>query len=493
MRDSPARQRRADAAVAAALALAVGIAALASGPPVFDAVDGAEFSLAGTRLEIAHPPGYPLLLMLLRLGGASTYAGHRALTSVLAGLAAASVYGAVRSFGRTPASSAGSTLVVTMSQPVLGQLNLLEVHGMTLLLCSLALMLRRRPAGAYFLGLAVFGGHPASICLLPAFLGRRGSTRRLAMAALPATLLLYVPLRSGDATLLHYTSPSVLGHWLSYLGLYGSRLTGPSAERLLSVLAALGPAAGAAAAILVLTGRPRDWRMPMAAALALVFITSYDVRDLYAYWWLALLPLAPWLAGGLERIGRVAGSRLPPAAVVAAVAATGLAGSWRAEDTAARTVATDLVRGAGPDGVYCTVGHQTFYAAYLLETEDRRPDLVPADLYGNFFGLRLGSPAGDLPDSVGRRAVYATRAWRSLPLNGLLFTLDPPNLAWHSYDVFSLRPETDDPLARDQLAECWLRRALALEGRERARAFSVAESLASTRETAGRVHELRDR
>jgi len=487
-----ARFSRRDAAPAAAMVLLVGMAALASGPWTFDAVDGAELSLAGSRLEIAHPPGYPLLLLLLRLDGASTYAGHRVLTSVMAGLAAAAVYGAVRSFRHGPASSAGAALLVTLAPPVLGQLKLLEVHGLSLLLCSLALMLRRRPAGAYMLGLAVFGGHPASVLLLPAFLGRRGKISWLALALLPATLLLYVPLRAGDSTLLHYTSPGGFGHWLSYMGLYGGRLAGPAAGRLAQLLGALGPVFGSAAAMLLMLGRPGGWRLPLSAGLVLLFVVSYDVRDLYAYWWLALLPLAPWLAGGLARIRRASGSHLPAAAVVTAGAVAGLAGAWSPGDRAARTVAADMARGAGPGGVYCTVGHQTFYAAYLLEAEDLRPDLVPADLYGNLFGLKLASPAGHLPDSLGGRPIYATRGWRSLPLHGLLFTVDPPGLPWGAYDVFRLRPQTDDPLARDQLAECWLRRALAEEGDDRDRAFAAAESLASTCETRERVSTLRD-
>jgi hypothetical protein len=480
--------------LAAAIALAVGVAALASGPSAFDAVDGAELSLAGSRMEIAHPPGYPLLLLLLRLGGASTYPGHRVLTSVLAGLAAACVYGAVRSFGRSRPASAGASLLLALSPPVLGQLNLLEVHGLSLLLCGLALMLRRRPAGPYLLGLAVFGGHPASLCLLPAFLGGRCRLSSLALAALPATLLLYIPLRAEEATLLHYTSPDTFGQWISYLGLYGGRVAGPSAPRLLELLGAPGPVAGAALAVALLSGRPRSWRLPMAALLALLFVVSYDVRDLYAYWWLVLLPLAPWLATGLERIRTAGRGPLPMAAVVVAGAVAGLAGAWRSGDVAARRVACDMARGAGPDGIYCTVGHQTFYAAYLLETDDLRPDLVPADMYGNLFGMRLGSPDGTgIPDSLGRRPVYATRGWRSLPLKGLLFTVDGPGLPWDRYEVFASPPQTDDPLARDQLAECWLRRALSEEGEDRMRAFAAADSLASTGETRERIHGLRDR
>ena len=489
--DSAVRISSRDAVLAGTIAILVGLAALVSGPPAFDAVDGAELSLAGSRLEIAHPPGYPLLLLLLRLDGASSYAGHRVLTSVIAGLAAAAVYGAVRSFRHRPVSSAGAALLVALAPPVLGQLNLLEVHALALLLCGLALMLRRHTVGAYMLGLAVFGGHPASLLLLPAFLGTRKDVSRLALALIPASLLLYVPLRAGDSTLLHYTSPVRFGHWLSYMGLYGGRLAGPAAGRLMQLLSALGPVSGAAVAVLLLLGRPGGWRLPVSAGLAILFVVSYDVRDLYAYWWLVLLPLAPWLAGGLASIRKAAGGHLSAVAVVAAGAVSGLTGAWSSGDRAARTVAGDMARGAGPDGVYCAVGHQTFYTAYLLEAEDLRPDLLPADLYGNLFGLKLASPSGNLPDSLGGRPVYATRAWRSLPLNGLLFTVDPPGLAWDAYDVFRTPPGTDDPLARDQLAECWLRRAVAEEGEERDRAFAVAESLASTRETEERVHALR--
>ncbi len=50
-----------------ACAMGIFLIALLSGPPSFDATDGAEFAVCGSELQIAHPPGYPLFLMLIRL------------------------------------------------------------------------------------------------------------------------------------------------------------------------------------------------------------------------------------------------------------------------------------------------------------------------------------------------------------------------------------------------------------------------------------------
>ena len=483
------------ASVPLGLALLVGAAALASGPSTFDAVDGAELSLAGSRLEIAHPPGHPLLLMLLRVWPATSYAGQRLLTSLIAGIAAAALYGALRSFRLSAWASAAASILVSLSPPVLGQLNLLEIHGLSLLLCSLAVMYRRTPAGGYALGLAIFGGHPIAVCLAPLVLPRRAvEWKWMTLAALPATLLLYVPLRASDASLLHYAKPETFSQWFGYLGMYQGKLAGPGPGRLWELLSALGPAVAGAVAILLIAGRPRSWRVPAAAVIALLFMISYDVRDLPAYWWLALLALSPWIASGIQNLTLAVSSRLPVALLVAAAAASGLIGAWRADDRAAWTAARDMMRGAGIQGIYCTVGHQTFYAAYLIGEDDVRPDLLAADLYGNIFGLRVFDPqAAHLPDSIGGRVVYATRAWSTLPLHGLLFTVEDPGLDWSRYEVFESSLESPDPLARDQLAECWLRRGAGSEGQARERAFAVAESLASTSETRERVDVLRRR
>lgn len=158
-----------DAAVAGGLAVLVFLLCALSGPTTIDATDGAELAVSGHRLEIPHSPGYPLLMCALRLGGFRDYDHLRLLACALSGLAAAAVYAAIRSFGPGPPASAGACLMVVTSGAVLGQIHLLEIHGLALLLAACAVALRRTRLGPYAMGMSVFGGHPLSVVLGPPY------------------------------------------------------------------------------------------------------------------------------------------------------------------------------------------------------------------------------------------------------------------------------------------------------------------------------------
>ncbi|MGM0628576.1 MAG: hypothetical protein ACQETZ_10485, partial [Candidatus Fermentibacterota bacterium] len=233
--------------MAAGLAAFVFLLCALSGPVSIDATDGAEMAVSAHRLEIPHSPGYPLLMCLLRLGGFRDYNHLRLLGCVLSGLAAAAAYAAIRSFGPGPPASAGACLMVVSSGAVLGQLHLLEVHGLALLLASSAVALRRTRLGPYAMGMSVFGGHPLSVVLLPMVTGRRW-LRWWPLLAIPATLWVYVPIRSQTAAVMHYGSPGSLESFLEYLTMYGGRLSSASADGVWSMLAAMG--AGSALALL---------------------------------------------------------------------------------------------------------------------------------------------------------------------------------------------------------------------------------------------------
>ena len=157
-------------------AVAIALICFLSGPDRFDAVDGAEFAVAGRNMDIAHPPGYPLLLFLVRSTGAVTgysYTGLRLLSCLLAALAYPLLRKAFESLGASRAGSLAGSFLFLCLPPVLSQTCILEVHSLAILLAAWAVSARNSPAGPYLFSLAVFGGHPTSAVLLPLAVPRR--------------------------------------------------------------------------------------------------------------------------------------------------------------------------------------------------------------------------------------------------------------------------------------------------------------------------------
>jgi hypothetical protein len=118
-----------------------------------------------------------------------------------------------------------------------------------------------------------------------------------------------------------------------------------------------------------------------------------------------------------------------------------------------------MLGSTGFESVYCTISHDTYYLAYLIDMEDYRPDILPVDLYGNYFSLTLTEP---LPVELGGRLVYSTRAWGEpgFELRGLLFGPAGPAPDWDRFDIFGFSTNVRDRRTRDLLAEAWVRRAL---------------------------------
>lgn len=487
MRYSPtaaagAGPRRLDAAVAAGLAAFVFLLCALSGPVSIDATDGAEMAVSAHRLEIPHSPGYPLLMCLLRLGGFRDYNHLRLLGCVLSGLAAAAAYAAIRSFGPGPPASAGACLMVVSSGAVLGQLHLLEVHGLALLLASSAVALRRTRLGPYAMGMSVFGGHPLSVVLLPMVTGRRW-LRWWPLLAIPATLWVYVPIRSQTAAVMHYGSPGSLESFLEYLTMYGGRLSSASADGVWSMLAAMG--AGSALALLAAIALGRAGPKILVSVLGgLAVLLFYGVPDVHAYSWLLLLPLGAMAARGLQWL--LSTGSLPwralAALLVAVSVVSGTRAAWDRSGGTMRVIASDLIRGAPAGRVLCTSDGPTYFCAYMLEAEDRRPDLIPVERFGIAFRFRpFREPLRRVPPELAGRQVYATGAWGSLPPSGLLFSAGGVRLEWEEYDVFTIEGPPEEEMARDMLAEIWSMRALQEEsGAAAAAALSRAREMASS-------------
>ncbi len=459
----------------------------AAGPPSFDALDGAEFTVASDGLSIAHPPSHPLFLMLLRIFPGRGFASGRLMLAILGGATAVLAAKAAAGPGAMRALSA---CALVFSPPILAQFDTVEVYGLALFLALAALLMRSSPAGPYLFGLSVFGGHPLCALLAPAHIGRHW--RRWWPLALPAVgLMLYVPLRAASPSALdpHYTRPDTLRNLSAFFGMYSGRLGGISTGG----FALLGPWTAAAAVpmcILAAAGRPRPGEIA-ALILSLGLLAFYAVPDPAGMAFPAVLSL--WLpaargAAGLSGSRSIA-ARIAAPACMAAVAALGLAGSVRSSDRIARTISCDMLRETDPGAVYCTTGHDTFHAAYLLSIEDLRPDVIPSDTYGNYFHLSLREP---FPDSIGGRPVIATRAWESpsLLLSGLVFRPADAEEEAVRLDVEGLRAVSPDAFATDLAAEAFARLAMQTSGSERDSLSRLALSMAGTRTTRARLEAM---
>lgn len=449
----------------AALAALAAAAVLISAPPGFDSLDGAEYCTAARSLGIAHPPSHPLFLMLLHLAPGDGWTSCMALCALLAA--------ALLLLARTVSDGSTAAAVLLFSVPPLfGQLDTVEVHGLAGLAALAAAAARGTRAGPYAFGMAVAAGHPINILLAPALAGR--GWRWWASAALPLSLMLYVPIRAAAGVDPHYTSPETLDHLLAYSGAYSGRLAPPALPQGFDLPGLCGIGA---MALLAALGRPRPGEAA-SVVLSIAFLSCYRVPDPQG---MALpLLISLWLPASraVRAFVSIGGApRRLTLLLVAAVCATGIASGGRSGDEVAPTLSRDMMRSAPPGAVYATVGHDTFHAAYLTAMEDLRPDLVPADLYGNYFGLRLAEP---LPAFLGSRPVTATRAWESpeLALSGLLFRGDGGGPCWESMDFFGSCPRSPDGYALDAAAEAYARRALQSSGLDRgiyaARAMALA-------------------
>lgn len=452
---------RMDAAVGLVLAVFTAVLCVLSGPNTFDGTDGPEFAVAGLRMEIAHSPGYPLFIWLLRISGGRDYNSFRVFGSMISGMAAFGVYLAARSFRAAPIASAASTLLLVASGTVMAQLNSLEVHGLSLLLASLALASRKTRLGPYAMSMSVFGGHPLSALLLPLAVNRTWR-QTWPLALIPATIWLFVPLRAQSAMVMHYGIRSSAQGLLDYMTMYAGKLSPISFSGIWTTLLSTGPLTVAVFILAAAFGR-FDKRAFVALAGVLLLFLFYDVPDIQAYSWLLLLPLAIVAASGLQRLNET-GNRSVRMLVVLLIFGSVLSGvlmSWDRAGDAMHIITSDMLRGIPPGRVLCTKDGTAYYCAYLLEVEDRRPDLMAVDRYGLVFPYsRLFGPLRQVPALIASRYVYAIGAWGSLPPSGLLFSAEGGRLAWEEYDAFNPELNPTESIARDLLAEFWCLRAV---------------------------------
>lgn len=451
-----------DTAVTVLILLAVTSLCIVTGPGTFDGMDGAELAVAGLRLEIPHSPGYPLFMWLLRISSGRSYQELRIVTCLLSGLAAGAVYIAIRSFAIGFSASAATSILLVTSGAVLSQLNLLEVHGLSLLLASLSIAFRKTRLGPYTFGMSVFGGHPISFLLLPVLVNRTW-LRYWFLGLIPATMWLYVPVRAAGSTVMHYGGPSGIGSFIRYLGMYSDRITSPSLSGLNNFIAELGPATSVTLLLGILLSR-FSWRRYAAIAGILFIFLCYGIPDITAYSWLLLLPLSIQAAEGFQTLLERKRKTIWVISVWVALvvsAASGIHSGLDRRNDAMSIIFSDLFRGIPPDRVLCTTRGTSYFCAYMLEAEDMRPDITALDPMGIIYSFSLlHGPVRTIPSEIADRYVYATCAWGDLPPSGILFSVERPRLSWNGYDVFNENVVPEEEMPADMLAEIWCIRAL---------------------------------
>ena len=466
---------------ASLFAICVGAITWLSGPDGFDHLDGNEFVICGRELGIPHPPGYPLFIFVLRTaaetlpGSTIDYDFYRMTSSFIAAAGYLAGVAVMMSFGAGVIPALLGSFLFFTSGPVLGQLNLVEIHGFGVLLVLVAILARRSRSGPYFFSLAVFGGHPLAFLLLPVVFTKRFRERWVLLAVIPATLVLFVPVRSMFPALSHYAYPSSLGEFSSYFTLY-STLLGDISGRVLTALSRIYRLVpmGILLGFVAISGRMK-WMLLASCLVGMLFLSSYDITDTESMLWIIILPLSIWAAFGIDRLVSVGGvTALFAVFLVGISALLGVRQSWRAEDDSASIISRDMIRGIAPQGIFITKGFTTFCTAYLLEVEDLRPDIIPMDGSNCYFHL---APPIVLPAEMAGRPVYTNRAWNDEVLlpNGLLFSAVRTEVDWEMYDLFWMTGNVIDVNSRDQLASLWMLRGFQTEdANQRAVIWSVA-------------------
>ncbi len=474
--------------------------ALLTGPPSFDATDGAEFAICGSELQIAHAPGYPLFLLLVRLFSMafSPLYGHLRLLNCFLGAAAVAIGTAAfrkSGIGFYPAL-AGSVLFLTAA-PVMSQFNSLEIYPLAILLVLTAISLKDSALSPYASGMALFGGHPVSLLSSPLFLSVKRKWPLLLTFFIPATLYLYIPIRSGASRIAHYGHPGSLDSLLSYFTMYSGRLDAPSFERLLRALGFIGIPALAVFILLAAAGGRFAAKKDLPAIAALFFLASYELPDPGGQLWIFLLPLSLRCAAGVQFLARKTPvHKILAGGLILTAAASGIAGADRTDDDIAMRWTTDVMAALPANSIYRPVAHDTYYAAYTQNILGFRPDILLSDPFGNYFEF---SPPGFMPPIVGERTVHISRAWNreeDFSLQGLIFSpitpeQEPPD--WDQMAIFEFKGHSPDPMAMDIVSEAWARRMIQEEDPLLADSFYArAIELSATPVTRRRIENIRE-
>jgi hypothetical protein len=408
--------------------------------------DSGELAAAAVTLGIAHPPGYPLFVLLGRLASLvpiSTPACRLALVSAVAtALTSLMIWalahallrrmpGVDRVRGAASLGALAGALHYAFARTPWSQAVVVEVYALhaafVTLFLARAFLALETGAGAAWLGLGLAFGfalahHLTGILIAPALIltwiaarqtQGQGGRRLLAIlgaAVVPLTSYLYLPLRSRLSPPVNWDYPETWQRFFvhvtarQYHGMFGSRgLRGEELRRFLGVQlpgeATLLFVALALVGLVVLFRARRPYALVTVTVLAafVIYNLGYPIHDIAVYYLPPLAVMAIWAAVGAGwLVGWVARARpamaWPVAATLVLAAGLSLTAHWAQNDqrrfTLIERYVHDVFRAVQPGGVLFTGQWDTVASPALYEQHVAgfRPDVKVFDLG------RLSSP-----------------------------------------------------------------------------------------------------
>ncbi len=409
--------------------------------------DSGELALAASQLQIAHPPGYPILTLLGRvfsqaLGILRPIVALNILSALLAATASFVFY---RFVGRLiPRDGIIPTIYAVSMGVAFGfahaiwfHASAFEVHTLAALLIVVVLYSISRVLaagdrryfllGAYALGLAL-ANHLSAAALVPALLlatilGWKSIRLRFALLGLaaflaPLTSYLYLWLRAQSELVLTWYNPQ------SWVG-FKQQVLAEAYQRYVEIVswhdipAYLGTIRQMVGeqyflpwlipALLGFVAQLRRSRKLALTLLSVVLVnvvltSSYAISDIEPYFIPAIVVLLIWLAELLAVLVRRSEFAAATGALLAAAFAIGaMVGNWSScnlsDNREAETYARDLFERVPRGGVlFCGSDNSTFSTLYLRYAENVRPDM---EVYGQLPTLVRLQRDVALPSEMG--------------------------------------------------------------------------------------------
>lgn len=364
--------------------------------------DGGELMTASMTLGVAHPPGYPLYIVIGRLFGLLPLGTVAARFALLSAVAAAAAIGlAVRCMtvegqnkGGSTAAALATGLALAVSPLVWGQAIVAEVYALFLFFVALfawAILSDKSPlAIGLTLGLAVTA-HLTGLLLLPLAIWKaRSNLARFAVgAAVGLSPFLWLPLLATGPSPLVWGDPDSLGGWwwLVSAQLYRPNVFGLAPSQYLARLARwLNPTVLAPLLLWLGTAFLVAWRsrrdsdksllvLTFTALLFAVYAFTYAPKDSAVLLLPALLLAAVVVGRDLVQRDQMRAWLLPLLMLILALAASPAASADRLRADALSSLAQ-----VPAQAVVLTPGDATVSVLwYLHHVEDVRPDITIVD------------------------------------------------------------------------------------------------------------------